>query len=118
MLEAVKVWPGKGGACGKAGATANLDSSCARRRERSAGRDEETDFQVKQRNCRRKKRCAVLPKLLDKENPIQGPWCRFRREARARERLNTAVVDSLKVLDPKRPIREAEVARAGHDFRV
>ncbi len=24
--------------------------------------------------------------LLDKENPIQGPWCRFRREARARER--------------------------------
>ena len=24
--------------------------------------------------------------LLDKENPIQGPRCRFRREARARER--------------------------------
>src|SRR6476620_1151416 len=24
--------------------------------------------------------------LLDKENPIQGPWRRFRREARARER--------------------------------
>ena len=24
--------------------------------------------------------------LLDKESPIQGPWCRFRREARARER--------------------------------
>ena len=24
MLEAVKVWPGKGGACRKVGATANL----------------------------------------------------------------------------------------------
>ena len=36
VLEAVKVWPGRGGACCKVGATANLDSSCARRRERSA----------------------------------------------------------------------------------
>jgi hypothetical protein len=32
VLGAVKVWPGTGGACGKVGATANLDSSCARRR--------------------------------------------------------------------------------------
>jgi hypothetical protein len=31
VLEAVKVWPGKGRARGKVGATANLDSSCARR---------------------------------------------------------------------------------------
>jgi hypothetical protein len=50
VLEAVKVWPGKGGACRKVGTTANLDSSCARRRERSHGRDEETDFQIEQRN--------------------------------------------------------------------
>ena len=48
--------------------------------------------------------------FLDKESPIQGPWCRFRREARARERHHTAVVDSLKVLDLKRPIREADIA--------
>jgi hypothetical protein len=27
VLEAVKVWPGKGGACCKVGATANLDGS-------------------------------------------------------------------------------------------
>ncbi len=40
VLEGVKVWPGKAGLCRKVGATANLDSSCARRRERSAGRDE------------------------------------------------------------------------------
>jgi hypothetical protein len=50
VLEAVNVWPGKGRACRNVGATANLDSSCARRRERSQGRDEETDFQIEQRN--------------------------------------------------------------------
>src|SRR5258707_15710342 len=32
--------------------------------------------------------------LLDKENPVQGPWCRFRREARARERHAAEVLDS------------------------
>ena len=42
VLEAVKVWPGNGGARRKVGATANLDSFCARQRKRSAGRDEET----------------------------------------------------------------------------
>jgi hypothetical protein len=42
VLEAVKVWPGNGGACRKVGATANLDSFCARQHKRSAGRDEET----------------------------------------------------------------------------
>ena len=40
---------------------------------------------------------------------MEGPWCRFRREARAREQHRHAAVDSLKVLDPERPIREAEV---------
>jgi hypothetical protein len=32
VLEAVKVWPGNGRACRKVGATANLDSFCARQR--------------------------------------------------------------------------------------
>ena len=45
-------------------------------------------------------------------NPImEGPWCRFRREARALSDIDTAVVDSLKVLDPKRPIREADIGQ-------
>lgn len=44
VLEAVKVWPGNGGACGMIRARANLDSFCARQRRRSAGRDEETAF--------------------------------------------------------------------------
>jgi hypothetical protein len=50
VLEAVKVWPGKLGAYRKVGATANLDSSCARRPGAAAGRDEETGFQIEQRN--------------------------------------------------------------------
>jgi hypothetical protein len=37
VLQAVKVWPGKAGARRKVGATANLDSSCARRLCNTAG---------------------------------------------------------------------------------
>ena len=44
VLEAVKAWPGQGGACGKVGATANLDGPCARRPPRCVGRGEETGF--------------------------------------------------------------------------
>src|SRR6476469_2985926 len=41
---------------------------------------------------------------------MERPWCRFRREARARERRRLPqVVDSLKVLDPNRPFREADM---------
>jgi hypothetical protein len=54
VLEAVKVWPGKGGVRCKVGATANLDSSCARRLCNTAGRGEETGFQIEQRNQPRK----------------------------------------------------------------
>jgi hypothetical protein len=50
VLGAVKVWPAKLGACRKVGTTANLDGSCARRRQRAAGRDEETGFEIEQRN--------------------------------------------------------------------
>ena len=44
----------RGQACCKIDATANLDSSCARRGERTAGRDEETGFRIEQRNRPRK----------------------------------------------------------------
>jgi hypothetical protein len=40
-----------------------------------------------------------------------GRELRFRREARARERHHTTAADSLKVLDLKRPIREADIRR-------
>ena len=49
-LGAVKVWSGKAGECREIEATANLDSSCARRLCAVAGRDEETGFHVEQRN--------------------------------------------------------------------
>src|SRR5262249_24075468 len=45
-------------------------------------------------------------------NPMmEGPWCRVRREARARERHRRwSWWIALKVLDPRRPIREADIA--------
>ena len=51
VLEAVKVWPGKGGVRRKVGASANLDSSCARRlcnlrvgaKKRNSRSNKETD---------------------------------------------------------------------------
>jgi hypothetical protein len=58
VLEAVKVWPGKGGVRRKVGASANLDSSCARRLCNIAGRGEETELRVEQRN--RSRQCAPL----------------------------------------------------------
>jgi hypothetical protein len=76
VLGAVKVWPGKHRARGKVGATANLDSSCARRLCNSAGRDEETGFQVEQRNrSRKQERKITALKPLDNKSPIQG-WRR------------------------------------------
>src|SRR4030081_2611165 len=92
---------------------ANLDSFCAHRPQRRAGRDEETDFEIKSRNRRRKKMRGP-GKFLDKESPIQGPWCRFRREARPASDIDTVVVDSLKALDPEWPIREAGHHRRQH----
>src|SRR6476620_11358571 len=61
-------------------------------------------------------------KVLDPEGPIredcsasssdpilEGPWCRFRREARARERHRHHSRGQSDVLDPGRPIREADI---------
>src|SRR5258706_1717852 len=73
VLRAVKVWPGKGRGRGKVGATANLDSSCARRLCNTAGRGEETGFQIEQRNRSRKQEREIAAlKPLDNEKPIQG----------------------------------------------
>ena len=61
---------------GKIGATANLDSSCARRPCDTAGRDEETGFQVEQRNrSRKQERKIAALKPLDNKSPIQGADC-------------------------------------------
>jgi len=44
---------------------------------------------------------------------MEGPWCRFRREARACERRLHRPVVSLKALDPTWPIREADIQEFG-----
>ncbi|WP_316399521.1 hypothetical protein, partial [Bradyrhizobium sp. 33ap4] len=68
MLEAVKVWPGNGGACRTIRAAANLDSFCARQRKRSAGRDEETASDRTKKLTKEKMRrpIAYLNASLDK----------------------------------------------------
>ena len=107
MLEAVKVWPGKGGACRKVGVTANLDSSCARRLERSADRDEETAFRSNKETGEEKK--GALPNLLDKKAPYKGPGADSEEKHEPASDIDTALMDSLKVLDPEWPIREADI---------
>jgi hypothetical protein len=69
VLEAVKVWPGKGEACRKVGATANLHSFCAPRRQRCAGRDEETNIEIKSR----RKKLRGPGEFLTKKAPNKGP---------------------------------------------
>ena len=73
VLEAVKVWPGKAGARRKVGATANLDSSCARRLCNTAGRGEETGFPRRTKKLTRKQEREIAAlKSLDNKSPIQG----------------------------------------------
>src|SRR5437763_5862673 len=53
----------------------------------------------------RPKDCSTSP-----SNPMmEGPWCRFRREARARERRRHCCGGWSEALDSSRPIREADI---------
>jgi hypothetical protein len=112
VLEAVKVWPGKAGACRKVGTTANLDSSSARWRERSHGRDEETDFQIEQKTDEEKSALLCL-NFLTKKAPYKGLGADSEEKHEPVSDMDTAEVDSLKALDPKRPIREADKGGCG-----
>jgi hypothetical protein len=40
---------------------------------------------------------------------LAAPDCRFRREAQPARDIDTVAAESLKALDPKRPIREADI---------
>jgi hypothetical protein len=44
---------------------------------------------------------------------MERPWCRFREKHEPVSDIDTAAADSLKVLDPKRPIREADISTLG-----
>ena len=109
MLEAVKVSPDNGGACCKVAVTANLDSSRARWRERSQVRDEETNLQIKQRSLRRKKDAPPRLNFLTRKAPYKGLGADSEEKHEPASDINAVVVDSLKALDPKRPIREADI---------
>ena len=90
MLEAVKVWSGKAEACRKV----------VRQR----------DLEIKSRN-RRRRRCAVLANSLTKKVPYKGPGADSEEKHEPVSDIEPAAVDSLKALDPKRPIREATEER-------
>ena len=99
MLEAVKVWPGKGEACRKVGATANLDSFCAHRPQRCAGRDEEGTLRSNQETDEGK-RCAALANSLTKKAPYKGLGAESEEKREPASDIDTGVVDGLKALDP------------------
>ena len=109
MLEAVKVWPGKGEACRKVGATANLDSFCAidlsdarvGMKKRTLRSNQETD---------EGKRCAALANSLTKKAPYKGLRAESEEKREPASDIDSVVVDSLKALDPERPIREADMS--------
>ena len=84
---------------------ANLVQFCAHRRQRCAGPDQKPDFEVKSRN-RRRKRCAALANSLTKKAPYKGLGADSEEKREPVSDINIAAVDSLKVLDPNRPIRE------------
>ena len=90
----------------------NLDSCCAHRRQRCAGPDQKPDFEVKSRN-RRRKRCAALANSLTKKAPYKGLGADSEEKREPVSDIDFAAVDSLKVLDLNRPIREAD-APSGH----
>jgi len=93
VLEAVKVWSGKAEACRKV----------VRQR----------DLEIKSRN-RRRRRCAVLANSLTKKVPYKGLGADSEEKREPASDTDSAVVvDSLKVLDPNRPIREAGIDYVG-----
>src|SRR5712664_3205795 len=66
VLEAVKVWPGNGGARRKVGAMANLDSFCARQRQARCRSGRRNGFSDRTKKLTKEKRCADL-------SPIETP---------------------------------------------
>src|SRR3974377_1493095 len=98
VLAAVKAWPDAIGALQRgwgagpprplprwreAGATANLDSSCARQRVRLAGWDKETAFRLNQ-ETRNKEKEDALNKALDSKPSDSGSHLGDRRECTGR----------------------------------
>jgi len=65
-------------------------------------------LEIKSRN-RRRRRCAVLANSLTKKVPYKGLGADSGEKREPASDIDTAMVDSLKALDPNRPIREADI---------
>ena len=55
--------------------------------------------------------CAALANSLTKKAPYKGLGADSEEKREPVSDIDTAVVDSLKALDPRRPIREADMAK-------
>ena len=55
------------------------------------------------------KRCAALANSLTKKAPYKGLGAESEEKREPVSDIDTGVADSLKVLDPRRPIREADI---------
>jgi len=58
-----------------------------------------------------------LASYLTKKAPYKGPGADSEEKHEPASDIDIAVVDSLKVLDPKRPIREADIGLSSVEVR-
>ena len=88
-------------------ASARIDLSNARvgMKKRTLTSNQETD---------EGKRCAALANSLTKKAPYKGLGADSEEKHEPVSDIDTVLVDSLKALDPKRPIREADISRPQH----
>ena len=64
----------------------------------------------------KEKRCAaLLLNFLTKKAPYKGPGADSEEKHEPVSDIDTVVMDSLKALDPNRPIREADIGRTLND---
>ena len=81
---------------------------CAHRRQRCAGRTKKRALRSNQQTDEGK-RCAALAHSLTKKAPYKGLGADSEEKREPVSDIDTAGADSLKVLDPERPIREADI---------
>ena len=91
-------------------ASARIDLSDARvgMKKRTLRSNQETD---------EGKRCAALANSLTKKAPYKGLGAESEEKQEPASDIDTALMDSLKVLDPDGPIREADSARTSRHVR-
>jgi hypothetical protein len=72
-------------------------------------------FRSKNKTDERKKMRRPPLNFLTKKAPYKGPGADSEEKHESAGDIDTEAVDGLKALDPKRPIREADIGRYGWD---